>query len=132
MSRILVIDDDRQLRDVMSRALRRAGHTVVEADNGNAGIRSYREHGADLVITDLFMPERDGLETILQLRRESPGVKIVAVSGGDRTGRIDLREGARLFGALRTLEKPFGPNELVNVVTELLDESQPGSPTRES
>jgi len=127
MGRILVIDDDQQLRDVMSRVLQRAGHTVFEAENGRAGMRSYREHGADLIITDIFMPERDGLETILQLRREFPGVKIVAVSGGDRTGRIDLREEARLFGALRTLHKPFAPGELVQVVAEVLEE--PGSPT---
>jgi CheY-like chemotaxis protein len=105
----------------MSRALQRAGHTVVEADGGRAGIQLYREQGADLVITDIFMPERDGLETIRALRREFPGVKIVAVSGGDSTGRIDLREEARVFGAVRTLRKPFDPGELVKVVGELLE-----------
>jgi len=99
VARILVIDDDRKLREVISRALERAGYDVLEADDGEAGIRLYREHGADLIITDIFMPERDGLETILQLRRESPGVKIVAISGGDSTGRLDLRKEAEIFGA---------------------------------
>jgi CheY-like chemotaxis protein len=132
VARILVIDDDKQLREVVSRALQRAGHTVVEAEGGRAGVRLYRDQGADLIITDIFMPERDGLETILELRREFPGVKIVAVSGGDSTGRIDLREEARLFGALRTLRKPFQPGELVKVVAELLGETEPRNPTRES
>jgi len=116
----------------MSRALQRAGHTVVEAEDGRAGARLYREQGADLIITDIFMPERDGLETIRELRREFPGVKIVAVSGGDRTGKMDLREGARAFGAARTLRKPFEPGELVKVVRELLDEANPDASTRES
>lgn len=121
MARILVIDDDKKLREVMRRALEHAGHTVFEADNGEAGIRLYRDRGADLIVTDIFMPERDGLETILQLRRESPGVKIVAISGGDRTQRFDLRPDAEVLGASRTLMKPFDQAELVKIVRELLE-----------
>ena len=120
MARILVIDDDRKLREVVSRALERAGHNVLEADDGEAGIRLYRDHGADLIITDIFMPERDGLETILQLRREATGVKIIAISGGDQRGRFDLRRDAEVLGAARTLRKPFDQAELLKVVRELL------------
>lgn len=121
MARILVIDDDRKLREVISRALERAGHTVFEAEGVRAGIQLYREQGADLVITDIFMPERDGLEAILQLRRESPGVKIIAISGGDQSGRLDLREHAEGLGASRTLRKPFDQAELLKLVGELLE-----------
>lgn len=132
MARILVIDDDRKLREVVRRALERAGHTVFEADDGRAGIQLYRGQGAELIITDIFMPERDGLETILQLRRENPGVKIVAISGGDQSGSLDLREHAEVLGASRTLRKPFDKAELVKIVGELLGEADPGNPTRES
>jgi len=120
MARILVIDDDRKLRDVLSRALERAGHTVFEADDGAAGIRLYRDRGPDLVITDIFMPERDGLATIVQLRREFTGVKIIVISGGDQSGSLDLREHAAALGASRTLLKPFDQSELVRTVHELL------------
>jgi CheY-like chemotaxis protein len=131
MARILVIDDDRKLRDVISRALERAGHNVFEADDGDAGVRLYREHGADVIITDIFMPERDGLETIQQLRREYSGVKIIAISGGDRTQRFDLRQDAEILGASRTLLKPFDQAVLVSMVRELLGEANPGSPKQE-
>src|ERR1051326_7755442 len=131
MARILVIDDDRKLRDVISRALERAGHNVFEADDGDAGVRLYREHGADVIITDIFMPERDGLETIQQLRREYSGVKIITISGGDRTQRFDLRQDAEILGASRTLLKPFDQAVLVSMVRELLGEANPGSPKQE-
>ena len=72
------------------------------------------------------MPERDGIETIRQLRREFPGVKIIAISGGDRTGTVDLREDAQLLGASRTLLKPFELTELLKAVSELLGEPRPG------
>ena len=132
MARIIVIDDDRKLREVICRALERAGYNVIEAADGRAGIRLYREQGGDLVVTDIFMPERDGLETIRLLRRESPELKIVAISGGDGAGRIDLQEEARLFGAARTLGKPFEPGELVKVVRDLLAETTPSTPTQKS
>jgi CheY-like chemotaxis protein len=83
--------------------------------------------GADVIVTDIFMPEQDGLETIRELRRESPRVKIVAISGGDSTGRLDLRKEAEIFGASRTLPKPFDPAELLKVVHELLGEATGGA-----
>ena len=125
MARILVIDDDGQVRGAIRRILERAGHTVLDAADGEAGIRVYRERPADLIITDIFMPERDGIETIQQLRREFPGVKIIAISGGDRTRTVDLRKDAELLGASRTLRKPFELTELLEAVSELLGEPPP-------
>src|SRR5437762_7182307 len=101
MARILVIDDDAQVRGAVRRVLERAGHTVVDVADGEAGIRAHRERPTDLIITDIFMPEQDGIETIQQLRREFPRVKIIAISGGDRTRTVDLRKDAELFGAAR-------------------------------
>ena len=126
MARILVIDDDGQVRDAIRRILERAGHTVLDAADGEAGIRLYRERPTDLIITDIFMPEQDGIETIQQLRREFPGVKIIAISGGDRTRTMDLRKDAELLGASRSLRKPFELTELLKAVSELLGEPRPG------
>jgi CheY-like chemotaxis protein len=126
MARILVIDDDGQVRGAIRRILERADHTVLDAADGETGIRVYRERPTDLVITDIFMPERDGIETIQQLRREFPGVKIIAISGGDRTQTVDLRKDAELLGASRSLRKPFELTELLKAVSELLGEPRPG------
>ncbi len=127
MARILVIDDDQQVRGVLRRILERAGHKVFDVGNGEAGIKVHRDHPADLIITDIFMPEQDGIETIQHLRREFPQVKIIAISGGDRTRTVDLRKDAELLGASRTLRKPFELTELVKVVGELLGEPRSAS-----
>ena len=125
MARILVIDDDAQVRGAVRRILERARHTVEDVGNGDAGLRAHRERPADLIITDIFMPERDGIETVRELRRESPQVKIIVISGGDRTQTMDLRKDAELLGAARSLRKPFELSELVRAVDELLGESRP-------
>jgi len=122
MARILVIDDDAQVRGAVRRILERAGHTVEDVGDGNAGLRAHRERPADLIITDIFMPERDGIETIRELRRESPQVKIIAISGGDRTHTLDLRKDAELLGASRALRKPFELAELLQAVRDVLGE----------
>src|SRR5437773_11523920 len=96
MARILVIDDDAQVRGAVRRVLERARHTVEDVGNGDAGLRAHRERPADLIITDIFMPERDGIETIRQLRRQSPQEKIIATTGGERTQTLDLRKDAEL------------------------------------
>ena len=120
MARVLIIDDDDQVRGVLRRTLERAGHSVVDAADGDAGVRIHREQPADLVITDIFMPGQDGLETIVQLRHEFAEVNIIAVSGGDHTGQMDLRREASLLGASRTLRKPFSPAEFLATVNEVL------------
>lgn len=122
MAQILLIDDDEILRGVVRRMLERAGYDVIEAGDGETGLRLHREQGVDLVIVDIFMPERDGLELIQELRAAAPQAKIVAMSGGGRTGKIDLLKDATVFGASRTLWKPFEMTELRATVGELLKE----------
>ncbi len=125
MARILVIDDEASIRSLLSRCLEPFGHEVVEAPDGVAGIRLFESSPFDLVITDLFMPEKEGIETILDLREKCPEVKILVVSGGIAPGReTDDRFGpladAEALGADASLEKPFEIRKLIEVVNELL------------
>jgi DNA-binding response OmpR family regulator len=122
MARILIIDDEDQPRHMLQQALRRAGHEVIEARDGNEGLQRFQEAPADLVITDILMPEKEGLETIMDLRRVFPAVKIIAVSGGGRTGNLNFLDIAQRLGAQRTLQKPFGVHAMLAVVHELLQE----------
>ena len=122
VARILVMDDDGMLRGAIRIALEAAGYEVLEAADGHAGLRLQREQGADLVLVDIFMPERDGLEVIRALRAEHPQPTIVAMSGGGRTGQIEVLEAAAALGASRTLVKPFEPRQLLKVIRELLGE----------
>jgi DNA-binding response OmpR family regulator len=126
MATILVIDDDAPVRAALRRILERAGYTVMVAADGRAGMRLHRERPADLIITDIFMPGQDGIETIRQLRHEGPAVPILAISGGDQTGAVDLGEGAALLGASQTLRKPFELAELLAAVGDLLEKAPPG------
>ncbi len=116
---ILVIDDDDQFRTMLREMLERAEYEVADAPNGKEGIRLYRENPADLVITDIIMPEKEGIETIMELKRDFPDVKIIAISGG---GQIDpekyLYMAGRL-GAKRTFAKPVEREELLKAVGEL-------------
>jgi CheY-like chemotaxis protein len=120
MARLIVIDDNDAVRLTMRRALEKAGHQVFEASDGEAGMKLLTEPGVDLVITDIFMPGQDGIVTVRRMRKEFPGIKVIAVSGGDATGRMDLRKDAEVLGAARTLRKPFAPSELVQAVRETL------------
>jgi two-component system, chemotaxis family, chemotaxis protein CheY len=119
VSRILLIDDNYRLRKMARVMLTTAGYDVEEAANGRAGVACYRLQPSDLVITDILMPEQEGLETIRELRLLDPAVKIIAMSGAaqDRAGYLDL---ALKFGARRTLQKPFTLDELLMAVTEVL------------
>ena len=121
MARILVIDDDALLRRAIRVALEAAGYEVIEAGDGPAALRVYRERGADLLLVDLFIPEPDGLEVIRTVRAEVPGAKIIAMSGGGSL-KLDLLAAAAAFGASRTLWKPFVPDVLLAAVRELLGE----------
>ncbi len=102
--------------------LEAAGYDVVDASTGEEGVRLYRQEPADLVITDIFMPQKDGLEVIRELQGDFPDVKIIAISAGDAKGRFDYLSYAGEFGALRSLPKSFAPEELLAVVEELLGE----------
>ena len=123
MSSILVIDDDTALREVLRVALETAGHGVREVRNGREGIRDFRKEPCDLVITDIYMPERDGLELIEALRRTHPQVKILAISGA--SGTMDYLNKARALGAAMVIRKPFAMRALVRAVTDLLEEAVP-------
>jgi CheY-like chemotaxis protein len=118
MVRILVIDDDDNFRTMLCTALVQAGYTVEEARNGQEGSQRQRMEPVDLVITDILMPEREGLETIQTLRQEFPEIKIIAISGG--MGPLNFLPLARKFGALRTLQKPFTLQQLYGVMREVL------------
>ena len=93
---------------------------MLEASDGDAGLKLLGETGVTLVITDIFMPGQDGIVTLRRIKKEFPGVRVIAVSGGDATGRIDLRKDAELLGATRSLRKPFAPAELRRAVDETL------------
>ena len=118
--KILVIDDDEQMRVLLRQVMEWAGHEVVEAADGREGTRLQRQHRADLVITDLIMPEQEGLETITALRRDYPGLKIIAISGGGRIGPEAYLPAARELGADRVFSKPIDVQELAETVRELL------------
>lgn len=120
MPRILVIDDDADVRGSLAKMLTRAGYEVVAAADGTAGIELQHNEPADVIITDIFMPGLDGLQTIRQLKKEGSAVRIIAVSGGDRTGTVDLKEHARLMGAFKVLAKPFEMQDVLAAVKEAL------------
>jgi DNA-binding response OmpR family regulator len=125
MPKILLIDDDDAFRGMLRKALEQAGYVVDDARDGREGLRRYRVAPAELVITDLLMPEQNGLATIQALRQEDPTVKIIAISGGGRTGTMDFLPLARSFGALRTLWKPFPLAELLEAMREVLQSQAP-------
>jgi CheY-like chemotaxis protein len=120
MQRILVIDDDEQLRALLYEILDRAGFAVVEAANGVEGLKLYRHQPADLVITDLIMPEKEGVETIMELREQFPNARIIAISGGERIGGRNYLPIAAKLGARRTITKPFSRQEILEAVRETL------------
>ena len=113
MARVLLIDDDDTIRSVLKRFLERDGYTVTEAADGNKGIAAFREQSADVVITDIIMDNRDGLETIVELRKLNPELKIIAMSGGGFMTSNACLDLASKFGAVATLKKPFLHAELL-------------------
>jgi DNA-binding response OmpR family regulator len=124
MARILVIDDEPSVRELLCAMLIEDGYDVAQAADGNAGMKLFRERPADLVITDLIMPEKEGIETILELRRHFPEVKIIAMSGGGIIEAGDYLGMARGVGAHCVFEKPFGVSEMLTAVRELLNLAQ--------
>jgi len=124
MARILVIDDDPEMRAALHDTLMAAGHTVLLAEDGRVGMNLQARSPADLVVTDIYMPDKEGLEVIRTLRRHRPRVPIIAISG-----RPDLMSAlflAERMGAVRTLEKPFQPSEFLAAVEEALQGTSSG------
>ena len=120
MATILVIDDDHQLRALFRDILERAGHHVLEARNGHEGLRLVRQTPLAVVITDLLMPDMDGLEVTQMVRREAPGVPVIALTGG--TAHFDFLDAAKLMGAYRILHKPITRAELLEAVQDAIQE----------
>ncbi|HKT18215.1 MAG TPA: response regulator [Stellaceae bacterium] len=121
MKKILIIDDNDAVRSTMARILDLAGYETVTAGDGNEGLARMRAERPDLIITDIIMPEKEGIETIRSILAEQPDAKIVAVSGGGRHGTLDFLSAARKLGAAEVLQKPFEPDELVTSVARCLD-----------
>ena len=122
MPRILIIDDEQDLRLILREALEYVGYEVVEAENGDEGLQHYRETPADLIITDMIMPGKGGLETIGELQREDPHVRIIAISGGSPFGHTDALDVAKQLGARRIFHKPFQLPDMCQAVREALQE----------
>jgi len=121
MACILVIEDDTDFGDVLREVLEQAGFSVESAGNGDEGLARMAEHPCEVVITDMLMPEKEGFETILELKRLKPGVKIIAISGGGRSGRADeLLRHAKVFGAHHVMSKPIVMKDLVELARKLM------------
>ena len=116
MATILVIEDNSEIRNVLCVMLEKAGHEVRDALNGEEGIEKYREWQADLVMTDLFMPKKAGIETISELMEINPEVKIVAMTAHGTEEQYDFLRVAEALGAVATLDKPFSNKELLDIV----------------
>jgi two-component system, chemotaxis family, chemotaxis protein CheY len=114
--KILVIDDDPLVRRSLEILLRLGGYEVTTASNGLLGLALFRDTLPDLVITDIIMPEQEGLGTIMAMRKEFPAAKIIAISGGGRMGNLDLLAAARLLGADDAIAKPFDSEVLLERV----------------
>ena len=123
MARILIVDDEQQIRLMLRQMLERLGHEVSEAAGGNQAVRIYREDPADVVIMDLIMPDKEGIETITEIRRDYPEARIVAMSGGGRMGPGNYLELASKLGAQRTLSKPFTMADIQDAIEGLLKTS---------
>jgi CheY-like chemotaxis protein len=128
MPKILLVDDNDLFRCMLRKTLLKLGYEVEEATNGREAMRRHSAAPAHLVLTDLIMPDCEGLETIGALRKQDPQVKIVAMSGGGRINARDFLVVARYMGANRTLAKPFSHEELVGTLAELLP---PGLPVEQ-
>jgi len=118
MARILIVEDDPALREVLQLTLGRAGHTVLAAADGREAAALYRTQPLDLVVTDIYMPNADGLEILLDLRAHHQALKIIAISG--QIVRGNMLPVAASLGASRTIAKPFQPHELITAVNEVL------------
>lgn len=124
MALLLLIDDEQAVRRIVARMLVRAGHEVVEADDGQAGLRALERLRPDLVITDMVMPNKEGIETIAGIRALTDA-PILAVSGARPADGLDVLKDARMLGASATLAKPFSSEELLATINSLLAASGP-------
>jgi len=117
---ILVIDDDDDLREMLCIRLRSAGYPVVAASDGHSGMKAYYANKPALVITDLVMPEKEGIEVIMELQKQNPKPFIIAMSGGGRLRPEAYLPTAKMLGADSIMQKPFSTSELLDFVRYFL------------
>jgi len=122
MARILVVDDQKPIRSMLRQTLEREGHEVVEAPDGEVALEVFRADPTDLLITDIVMPNKEGIEIIMELRRDFPDLAIIAISGGGRIGPEAYLDTAERLGAAKGLAKPISTSELLGAVREVLGE----------
>jgi CheY-like chemotaxis protein len=124
MAKILVLDDEPSILIMIKKMLEKAGHEVSVALNGKEGMVLFEKNRPDLLITDIIMPEKEGLETIFELRRKYPELKIIAISGGGRISPDGYLPGAKLLGANMVFQKPLVQKDFMEAVSSLLNESR--------
>ncbi len=122
MKTILVIDDDALVRGMMVGVLRKKGFNVMEAGDGNEGLQVVLHNHIDLVVTDMLMPDKEGVETIIEIRQINSKIKIIAMSGGGKKQDLTFLQLAKQVGANEILKKPFKPSALLTAINTLLGE----------
>ena len=125
MACILVVEDDRDLREMLKISLLKRKYTVLEASNGKEALARFKPTITDLVITDLIMPDEDGLKVIMKIKEIKPSIKVIAISGGGKAGPGNYLNLAKALGANEIFPKPFSVNELLRKIDELLNLEQP-------
>ena len=118
--KILVVDDDDLVRMALSRILQKQGYACCEAKNGVEGIAAFKAHQPNIILTDMLMPDKEGLETISELLQMDPNVKIIAMSGGGQSQNMSFLQLARKIGASRTISKPVKPDDLFAAINSLI------------
>jgi len=124
MARILIIDDEAAIAMMLKKMVEKAGHKAETAVNGNEGLQLFETFKPDLLITDIVMPEKEGLEIIFELRRKNPNLKIIAISGGGRFQYEGYLNSAKHLGANKVFQKPLDLKELISSISELLNTRQ--------
>ncbi len=120
MPGVLIIEDDNELREMLKAALSRIDIEVQEASNGREALKQFKPNVTDLVVTDVIMPEEDGLKVIMKMKELKPGIKIIAISGGGKAGPGSYLQMAKTLGADRVFSKPFSVSDLISEISSLL------------
>jgi DNA-binding NtrC family response regulator len=121
MARILIIEDDEDFRTMLKEMLTRQEYEVIEASNGVEGLEAYKTQKIDLVVTDIFMPEKEGTETVMELQDMNPDIKVIAISGGGTQKMFEQLNWMKDFGAQKVFKKPFDSKEFLAAVSNLLE-----------
>jgi CheY-like chemotaxis protein len=125
MACILIVEDDKDLREMLKTSLIRRKHTILEASNGKEAMIRFKPSVTDLLITDLIMPDEDGLKVIMNIKSIKPSIKIIAISGGGKAGPGNYLNLAKALGADEIFPKPFSLGDLIKKIDELLLPEQP-------